>query len=91
MALAKHETGLEQRDAPVRQVQVVAVASVRPVLDVLDRLGEGALEVPEFGGEQDVLRVDRLFLLCVLHAQVYTARLAMFSIPGCCDACVASA
>src|SRR5258708_2853434 len=51
--------GLEERDAPVRKVQVVTVDSVGAILDVLKRLREDAREAPQLRGEQDVLRVDR--------------------------------
>src|SRR5215471_9621234 len=50
---------LEERDADVREVQVVAVVAVGAVLDVLVRLGERTVEIPQLRGEQDVLGVDR--------------------------------
>src|SRR5215471_2613814 len=50
---------LKERDAAVREVQVVAVVAVGAVLDVLDRLGVRVREVPQLRGEQDMLGVDR--------------------------------
>src|SRR6267143_4943609 len=47
----RDETRLQERDTAVREGQVVAMRSVRSLVDVRERLFEGGREVPEHRGE----------------------------------------